>query len=116
MSMESKLSKKEAIKEYKERKPRRGIFAVRCSAVEQVWVGSSLNLDATRNSLWFRFRLGGRQYPDLQQAWNEHGESAFTYEVLEMLKDDVLPMAVRDLLKEKLNAWAGKLQALTLLG
>ena len=114
--MESKLSKKEAIRQYKERKPQRGIFAVRCAGTELVWVGASLNLDATRNSLWFRLRLGGQQDPELLRAWQAHGEGAFTLEVLETLDEDLIPMAVRDLLKEKKKTWAAQLGAQTLLG
>ena len=116
MNMESKEARRAAARQFKERKPRRGIFAVRSSGDERVWVGPSLNLEATKNSLWARLRLGGRQYPDLLEAWNAQGEAAFRYEVLEMLNDEVLPMAVRDLLKEKLAEWAGRLGARTLLG
>ncbi len=116
MSLESKQSKKEAIQKYKERKPQRGIFAVRCPAEDRVWVGASLNVDATKNSLWFRLRLGGKQDPDLLHAWQTHGEAAFTYEILELLDEDTLPMAVRDLLKEKKNQWAASFGARTLLG
>jgi hypothetical protein len=107
------MTRKEAIKEYKERKIPQGVFAVRCAATGRVWVGSSLNIDATRNSTWFQLRLGLHRERSLQQEWNEHGEPAFQYEVLEKLKDDVLPMSVKDLLKEKLAHWAGQLGART---
>ena len=92
MSLESKQSKKEAIQKYKERKPQRGIFAVRCPAEDRVWVGASLNVDATKNSLWFRLRLGGKQDPDLLHAWQTHGEAAFTYEILELLDDGLIAL------------------------
>ena len=114
--MDSKLSRKAAIAQYKERKPQRGIFAVRFPGEERVWVGASLNLDATRNGLLARLRMGGRQDPELLEGWNAQGEAAFTYEVLEMLKNDVLEMGVRDLLKEKKQAWGEKLGARLLLG
>ena len=74
-----KEQKKEAIRQYKERKPALGVFAVRCSVTGQQWVGTSRNLDATRNSLWFSLRLGNHREAALQQEYEAHGESAFAY-------------------------------------
>ena len=108
------MNRKQAIRDFKERKPARRIFAVRCNADSQTWVGSSPNLPAWRNSLWFSLRSGG--YPDqaLQQAWNTHGESAFQFEILEQLDDDVSPLALGDLLKQKKQHWIQQLGALAL--
>jgi len=80
-----------------------------------VWVGASRNLDAGRNSVMFSLRIESHREPSLQQAWNAHGESAFTYEVLEKLDDDVIPMAVKDLLAEKKKHWLTQLNAQGLL-
>jgi len=106
-------AKKEAIKEYKERKPFRGAFALRSTATGHVWVGSSPNLDAIRNRLWFALGMGNHQDKVLQEEWNSHGAESFQYEVLEKLDDDILPMEVGDLLKEKRLHWAAKLGART---
>ena len=56
--MLSKESRKEAVRQYKEKKPSIGIYAVRCTATGRVWVGSSLNLEATKNRCWFSLRGG----------------------------------------------------------
>jgi hypothetical protein len=108
-------ARKQAIRDFKERKPNRGIFAVRCSATGLVWVGSSPNLGATRNRVWFGLRLGSHHNPSLQKEWNLHGEPAFQYEVLETLNDDVAAMGVSDLLKEKKGQWVARLGAQPLL-
>jgi hypothetical protein len=47
----------------------------------------------------------------LQAEWNARGESAFRYEVLEKLEDDLAPMAWRDLLKDKKKEWVERLGA-----
>lgn len=107
--------RRKAIKEYKERKPSRGAYAMRCSATGQVWVGSSPNLDATRNGLLFSLRHDGHRDKGLQTAWNTHGEQEFHYEILETLDDDVTPMSLRDLLKEKKNQWVAQFGAQPLL-
>jgi len=103
--------RKTAVKEYKERKIPRGIFVLRCASTQQCWVGSALNLEATRNRLWFTLRQ--RLHPDkaLQQAWNESGEQAFEYDILEKLPDDVAEMSLGDLLKQKRIEWIAKLGA-----
>jgi len=108
-------ARKTAIDEYKNRKPHRGVFAVRCSATRHVWVGASPNLEAARNGAWFTLRAGSHRDAALQAEWREHGEASFRYDILEELDDDVLPMAVPDLLKQKKREWALKEQARTLL-
>ncbi|HVX65855.1 MAG TPA: GIY-YIG nuclease family protein [Bryobacteraceae bacterium] len=107
----STASRREAIRAYKERKPQRGVYALRCTAAGRVWVGAKPNLDAARNLLWFA--LGNGLHGDLvlQNDWNTHGEAAFCFEVLEKLKDDVSPLAIHDLLKEKKLEWLARLSA-----
>lgn len=113
--MLSKEQKKEAIEKFKERKPLLGIYGVRCIASGQVWVGSSRNLDATRNGIWFGLRNGSHRDIALQREWNAQGEAAFRYEVLEKLDEDVIPMAVSDLLAGTKKHWMTRLNAPGLL-
>ena len=104
-----------AIDEYKNRKPRRGVFAVRCTATGHVWVGASPNLEAARNGTWFTLRANAHRDAALQAEWRAHGEETFRYDVLEELDPDALPMSVSDLLKEKKREWASRERAPTLL-
>jgi hypothetical protein len=109
--MESKAARKEAIREFKERKPTLGVYAVRCTATGRVWVDAFRNLDAARNSAWFSLRNGSHRDKSLQEEWNAHGEAAFQFEILEKLDQDVHPMAVMDLLKQKRSLWIAQLGA-----
>lgn len=68
-------------------------------------------LGAAKNGVLFALRTGVHRNPELQAEWNAHGESAFRYEVLEKLADDLAPMAWRDLLKDKKKEWAERLGA-----
>lgn len=113
--MESKVSRKEAIKEFKERKTALGVYAVRCTASGSAWVGSARNLGAARNGCWFALRSGGHREPSLQGEWNAHGEAAFTYEILETFDDDLHPMAVPDMLKARRAHWVAEVKARPLL-
>src|SRR5258708_7343466 len=47
--IEERMTRKEAIKEYKARKIARGVFAVRCTTTGHVWIDAALNLEAARN-------------------------------------------------------------------
>jgi hypothetical protein len=109
--MESKVARKEAIQKFKERKPTIGVFAVRCTATGRVWVDAFRNLEAAKNGAWFALRNGGHRDKSLQEEWNAQGEGAFQFEILEKLDEDVHPMGVADLLKEKRNHWIAQLGA-----
>jgi hypothetical protein len=108
--MQSKIDRKQAVREYKERKIPRGAYAVRCTKTGDVWVGCTPNLEAARNRTWFSLRMGNSLDRSLQAAWNTHGADAFVFEVLETL-DDVNDLSIADLLKEKRAAWVTRLGA-----
>lgn len=100
------MSRKEAIREYKERKIPKGVYAVRCRPTGALWIGASPNLGAARNSAWFQLRAGAHRDKALQEEWNAHGEEAFEFEVVETLADDTAEIGVRDALGEKKRKWA----------
>jgi len=106
--------RKEAIRKFKERQPPRGVFAVRCAATDQVWVGSFANLEAMRNRLWFSLRLGSHRDQTLQAEWNARGEQTFQYEILERFDDDLCAIELNDRLKDRKKHWATQLGARTL--
>ncbi len=89
----------------------RGIFVVRCAAVGQAWVGSSTNLSAVQNSLWFQLRGGLHRNAALQEAWKHHTEQAFSLEVLEKLQDDVSALLIDQQLAARKKEWASSLKA-----
>ena len=97
----SKADRRRIADEFKERKVPRGIFAVTCAATGEKWVGSSPNLSAAQNSLWFQLRSGNYRNKALQQAWKQHGEAAFSLEVLEQFEDDISDLLLNDLYTEK---------------
>lgn len=113
--MLSKEQKKELTNKFKEQKVSMGIFAVRCTATGQLWIGSARNLEANRNGIWFSLRIGSHRDAGLQTVWNAQGESAFEYEILERLKDDLPRLAVADLLKERKQYWLTQHNGLSLL-
>lgn len=113
--MLSKEQKKEASNQFRERKSPLGVYAVRCTVNASVWVGSSRNLNAARNSIWFSLRMGNHRDQPLQQEWNTHGEGSFEYVVLELLDDDVPALLIPELLKAAKQRWINQLEARALL-
>lgn len=109
--MECKVDRRKAIQAYKAHPSPRGIFSVRAGSVGPVWVGSSPNLHAAKNGLWFGLRMNGHRNLALQNEWNRLGEDAFRFAVLEQLDDDICEPGVNDLLKEKRLSWLTRLNA-----
>jgi hypothetical protein len=99
------MDKREARKAYKSRVTPKGIFAVRCKTSGEVWVGASDHLDTAQNGMWFQLRGGLQRNPQLQAAWNAHGEAAFQYEVLEKFDEEVSPLLLGDLTKKRQKHW-----------
>ena len=108
-----KAQRKAAISEYKKRDDAIGIFAVRCAASGETWVGAALTLDTIKNRIWFGLRIGSAANPEMQRAWSRHGNDSFAFEVLERL-DPEEPTFIRDSqLKERVAHWRAALRAAT---
>ena len=106
--------KKAAIADYKKRKNAAGIFAVRCAASNQVWVGQTLTLDTVQNRIWFTLRAGSHSKRELQSAWTAHGADNFTFEPLELLEEEEIPYVRDTLLKERVTHWRTELHGLVI--
>jgi hypothetical protein len=113
----NRQSRRDAIRDYKERRISQGIFAVRCAVTGEAWVGSSPNLAQTPNRLWFGLRQGGHPNPALLAAWTAHGEAAFNFEVLETVEvDDLSDYARTSILKDRDAHWRAELSAAKIVG
>ncbi|HUO92763.1 MAG TPA: GIY-YIG nuclease family protein [Rhizomicrobium sp.] len=108
-------SRKEAVRSYKERKRLQGVFAIRCEASGEVWIGSSPNLDAHQNREWFTLRTGLHRNKAMQAAWNAHGDASFRYEIVEKVIDDN-PLLIPALLKDREKHWRAELKAAPVTG
>lgn len=112
-----KARKREILQAYKEEKRPAGIFAVRCAATGEVWIGVSRNLGQQKNGVWFTLRLGSHPNRKLQAVWKAQGEDAFAFEVLEEIDGDGMSsLGLTDVLKTKGKAWRGALDGEALVG
>jgi len=104
--MIEKAQRKEAAREFKERKPAPGIYTLRCRTTGRSWVDASLNLDAAQNSQFFQLRQRLHRNKELQAEWNAQGEESFEFAILETLPHDTPSLLLRDLLAERKHDWA----------
>ncbi|MBA4012129.1 MAG: hypothetical protein C0481_09720 [Phenylobacterium sp.] len=108
-----KTSRRDAVRQYKERKVPVGIFALRSLSTGETFVGASRNLDGQRNSSLFSLRLGSHRNKTLQAAYNAAGgETGFEFVILEQLEDDDVGPIGRDTwLKTRERHWREELGA-----
>lgn len=113
-----KTSRRDAVREYKERPPRRGVYALRCVPTGEVWVSASPNLEKQQNSTWFQLRLGSHPNRAVQAAWTQHGEDAITFEVVDELESEAgaSDYAVKADLKTLETEWRERLGAKPVTG
>jgi hypothetical protein len=105
-----KDKRKAAIAAYRERKVFAGIFAVRCNATGERWLGSAPNIGTIQTRIWFGLRLGTSPHRHLQAAWREYGPD-FTFEQLEILPAEDDSYFRDGKLKDRLAYWCKTLDA-----
>lgn len=62
------MDKRAARKEYKSKKTPKGIFAVRCKATGEAWVGASSHLDSQGKQILYELRGGPHRNKPMQAA------------------------------------------------
>jgi len=80
-------SRKDLIREYKERKKPAGVFMVKNTRNGKILLGSSRNLEGPLNSHRFMLRIGKHENEALQKDWLTFGEDSFAFEVLETVAE-----------------------------
>src|SRR4051794_40810103 len=73
---------KQLKEEYKQKKFRVGVFQLRNIINGKVFVGSSVNMDATWNRIQSELKFEGHRNPVLQEEWKAFGPDNFKFEVL----------------------------------
>lgn len=113
--MVDRSRRKELLQQYSERPPQDGVFALRNSITGEAWIGVSRNLDTQHNGLWARLSNGMLINKDVQASWKTHGETAFSYEIIERFAESD-PHVVERLRIERASHWREQLGAGTVKG
>ena len=75
--------RKAAVSAYKERKAVAGVYAVRCAATGEQWVGVMPICPRSGPAARFALRQGVETNRALQSAWSIHGPESFAFRILE---------------------------------
>ncbi|KOP77685.1 GIY-YIG nuclease family protein [Cytobacillus solani] len=102
--------KKELKQQYKEIKIEAGIFQIKNTKNNKIFIGSTRNLK-TLNGTKFALENGAYTNKMLQKEWSEYGKDAFEMEVLEILKEkDDLYYNEKEELEKLEEKWLNQLQ------
>ncbi len=80
--------KKELKAKYKEKKFRVGVFQIRNTTNNKVFIEASTDLDSIWNRHKFQLKIKSHQNSLLQADWNELGEDKFVFEILSEIKQE----------------------------
>ena len=102
--------KKELKQLYKEMKTEAGVYQIRNTKNQKVFVTATPNFK-TINGKQIMLRGGGHKNRQLQEEWKQYGEEAFVFEVLEVLEEKEEGFFDKaDELKKLEKKWLDKLQ------
>jgi len=76
---------KQLKKNYQQNAPPMGVFLIRNTVNDRVFLGSSLNLPGIINRQKFQLANGNHPNKELQSDWNELGSNKFAFEIVDEL-------------------------------
>lgn len=80
-------TKKELKEEYKQLKFTMGVFQIRNTQNNKIFVDSSTNINAKFNRHRLQLNFGNHPNAELLKDWKELGEAAFAFEIISELKE-----------------------------
>lgn len=102
--------KKELKQQYKEMKTEGGVYQIRNTKNQKIFIDVTPNLRMINGRIMM-LRGGGHKNKQLQEDWNQFGEEAFVFEVLEVLEEKEEGFFDKaDELKKLEAKWLEKLQ------
>jgi hypothetical protein len=81
-----KENNKTLTREYKQRPLAMGVFLIRNTINDKIFLASGQNLAGIMNRHKFDLLRGGHKNKQLQHDWNELGASKFAFEIVEQLE------------------------------
>jgi hypothetical protein len=109
--MMDRSERKAAVSAYKERKAVAGVYAIRCAATDEQWIGTAPDLSTIWTRRAFALRQGIETNRALQSAWNVHGPESFAFKILEEIDLEQLTYGRERALRERIAHWREMLGA-----
>ena len=80
------MNKNQLKKAYKESKQPMGIYSIKNSQNDIIFIGYALDLNAKINRHQTELKFDSHRNKELQHIWNTHGESALEFEIIDILE------------------------------
>lgn len=105
-----KLSKKALKEQYRNRPVCGGVYFIKCSQGNQVWLRATTDLFGARNRFIFSQSMDTSPDSSMREAWNQYGAEAFSFEVAEEIikKDTQTEAEFSDDVNVLLELWLEK--------
>lgn len=84
--MKDNKTKKEMQTQYKEREIIGGVYIIKNTLKNKLFLDAAIDLQSSKNRFEFAQKTGSGVHMKLQQDWAEQGSSQFVFQVLEELK------------------------------
>lgn len=81
-------TKKELKQQYKELKTPMGVMMIKNNVSNNFFIDINKDVKSYINRHRFQLKMGVHRLKDMQNEWNQYGEEAFSFEVLELLPYD----------------------------
>lgn len=75
------------LRQYKDSRLPAGVFSLTNQVNGRIYVGGSLNLEGAMNRMRFELKLRSHRNKAMQQDWIAHGAEAFSFAVLDRVKE-----------------------------
>lgn len=106
--MTEAINKKDLKQSYKDSPTTAGIYLIANTQTGHKLLASAANAQGVLNRHLFELKFGQHRNKALQQAWNQYGEPAFEFTILEKVKPD--EQNVKAALEKLLETWQQKLR------
>jgi hypothetical protein len=80
-----KKRKKDLNQEYRRNHPPMGVYQIRNTANDKLFIGAALNVPGAINSSRLQLNAGSHPNKKLQSEWREFGGQSFTFEIVDEL-------------------------------
>lgn len=81
------VARRDLLQQYKESRPRAGVFSLTNLLTCRVYVGGSLNVDGAMNRMRFEPKMRAHCNKLLQKDWIAQGAETFSFKVLDQIRE-----------------------------
>ena len=81
-----KAKRKDLLNSYKNRTIIGGVYCIKCSGNQRMWIRSTTDMEGSRNRVMFSLKMKGAPEPAMLRECTEYGWESFSFIMLEELK------------------------------